>query len=184
MLVCGVDEAGRGPIAGPVTAAAVILPEHFPLDLLADSKALSACQRERAEVLIRELAVAWATGWASSQEIDRWNIHQATLRAMARALERLAVRPDVVLVDGRFAPPTPLPCRTIVGGDATEPAIMAASILAKTARDRWMRIYGRRRPEYEFERHKGYPTRQHRRLVLEHGPSPIHRLSFRVSPPE
>jgi len=184
MLVCGVDEAGRGPIAGPVTAAAVILPERFPLEVLADSKLLSPRQRERAEVLIRRLAVAWATGWASSAEIDRLNIHQATLRAMARALERLAVRPDLVLVDGRFAPPTGLPCRTIVDGDASEPAIMAASILAKTARDRWMRLYARRRPEYEFEVHKGYATRRHRRLVQEHGPSPIHRLSFRISPPE
>ncbi len=183
MLVCGVDEAGRGPLAGPVTAAAVILPEGFPLEVLGDSKALCPRRREQAEVLIRERAVAWATGWASSQEIDRLNIHQATLRAMARALERLAVRPELVLVDGRFAPPTTLPCRTIVGGDATEAAIMAASILAKTARDRWMRIYGRRLPEYEFEQHKGYPTRRHRRLVLQYGPSPIHRLSFRVSPP-
>jgi ribonuclease HII len=183
MLVCGVDEAGRGPIAGPVTAAAVILPEDFPLEILADSKALTARQRERAETLIRERAVAWATGWASPEEIDRLNIHQATLRAMARALDRLAVRPDLVLVDGLFAPPTPLPCRTIVRGDATEAPVMAASIIAKTARDRWMRIYGRRLPEYEFERHKGYPTRRHRRLVLEHGLSPIHRRSFRISPP-
>ena len=184
MLVCGVDEAGRGPIAGPVTAAAVILPEGFPLEVLADSKVLSPEQRQQAEALIRALAVAWATGWASSEEIDRLNIHQATLGAMARALERLAVRPELVLVDGLFAPPTPLPCRTIVRGDATEAPIMAASILAKTARDRWMCIYGRRCPEYEFAQHKGYPTRRHRRLVLEYGPSPIHRLSFRVSPPE
>ncbi len=184
MLVCGIDEAGRGPIAGPVTAAAVILPEGFPLEMLADSKALGPEQREQAEVLIRELAVAWATGWASSREIDRINIHQATLRAMARALERLEVRPELVLVDGLFAPPTPLPCRTIVRGDATEAPIMAASILAKTARDRWMCIYGRRCPQYEFAQHKGYATRQHRRLVLEHGLSPIHRLSFRIFPPE
>jgi ribonuclease HII len=162
----------------------VILPEGFPLEVLADSKVLSPCQREKAEALIRKLAVAWATGWASSAEIDRLNIHQATLLAMARALERLAVRPELVLVDGLFAPTTPLPCRTIVRGDATEAPIMAASILAKTARDRWMRIYGRRFPQYEFELHKGYPTRRHRRLVLEHGPSPIHRRSFRVSPPE
>jgi ribonuclease HII len=179
MLVCGIDEAGRGPIAGPVTAAAVILPEDFPLEVLADSKVLSAGERAQAEALIRELAVAWATGWASSREIDRLNIHQATLRAMSRALERLAVRPELVLVDGLFAPPTALPCRTIVRGDATE-----APILAKTARYRWMCIYGRRCPEYEFAQHKGYATRRHRRLVLEHGPSPIHRRSFRISPPE
>ncbi len=184
MLVCGVDEAGRGPIAGPVTAAAVILPEGFPLEALADSKVLSPDQREQAEILIRELAVAWATGWASSQEIDRVNIHQATLRAMARALRRLAVQPELVLVDGLFAPPTDLPCRTIVQGDAIEPPIMAASILAKTARDRWMCLYGRRCPHYEFDRHKGYATEQHRRLVTVHGLSPIHRRSFRISPPE
>ncbi len=184
MLVCGIDEAGRGPIAGPVTAAAVILPEGFPLEMLDDSKVLSPEQREQAEVLIRELAVAWATGWASSREIDRINIHQATLRAMARALERLAVRPELVLVDGLFAPPTALPCRTVVRGDATEAPIMAASILAKTARDRWMCVYGRRCPQYEFAQHKGYATLRHRRLVLEHGLSPIHRLSFRISPPE
>jgi ribonuclease HII len=183
MLVCGVDEAGRGPIAGPVTAAAVILPADFPKEALADSKALSPRRRERAEALIRERALAWATGWATPEEIDRLNIHQATLLAMGRALERLKIRPDLVLVDGLFAPATPLPCRTIVRGDASEAPIMAASILAKTARDRWMRIYGRRRPEYEFERHKGYPTRRHRRLVLEHGLSPIHRRSFRISPP-
>jgi ribonuclease HII len=184
MLVCGIDEAGRGPIAGPVTAAAVILPEGFPLEVLADSKVLSAHQREQAEVLIRGLAVAWATGWASAEEIDLLNIHQATLRAMCRALERLAVKPGLVLVDGLFAPPTELPCRTIVRGDATEAPIMAASILAKTARDRWMCIYDRRCPQYEFAQHKGYATRRHRRLVLEHGLSAIHRRSFRISPPE
>jgi ribonuclease HII len=183
MLVCGIDEAGRGPIAGPVTAAAVILPQGFPLEVLADSKVLSASEREQAEVLIRELAVAWATGWASSQEIDRINIHQATLRAMARALGRLAVRPELVLVDGLFAPPMDLPCRTIVDGDASEAPIMAASILAKTARDRWMCLYGRRCPQYEFQRHKGYATELHRRLVAEYGLSPIHRRSFRISAP-
>jgi len=183
MLVCGIDEAGRGPIAGPVTAAAVILPEDFPAGVLADSKALTPRQREKAEALIRRLAVSWATGWAGPQEIDLLNIHQATLRAMARALERLAVRPDLVLVDGLFAPPTALPCGTIVRGDSSEAPIMAASILAKTARDRWMRIYGRRWPQYEFERHKGYPTRRHRWLVWECGLSPIHRRSFRISPP-
>jgi ribonuclease HII len=184
MLVCGVDEAGRGPIAGPVTAAAVILPEGFPREVLADSKVLTSGEREQAEVLIRELAVAWATGWASSEEIDRINIHRATLRAMTRALRRLAVRPELVLVDGLFAPPTDLPCRTIVRGDATEAPIMAASILAKTARDRWMCRCGRRWPQYEFDRHKGYATERHRRLVAVHGLSPIHRLSFRISLPE
>ena len=184
MLLCGVDEAGRGPIAGPVTAAAVILPKAFPVGILADSKVLTAQEREEAEEVIRRLAVSWATGWAGPEEIDLFNIHQATLRAMARALDRLSVRPDLVLVDGLFAPPTDLPCRTIVRGDSTEAPIMAASILAKTARDRWMSLYARRWPQYEFERHKGYPTPRHRQLVCELGLSPIHRRSFRISPPE
>jgi ribonuclease HII len=183
MLVCGIDEAGRGPIAGPVTAAAVILPPRFPPGVLADSKALTPRRREEAALLIRELSVAWATGWASPAEIDELNIHRATLLAMARALQRLSVLPALILVDGLFTPPTALPCRAIVRGDRTEPAIMAASIIAKTARDRWMRIYARRAPQYEFEVHKGYPTRRHRELVGELGLSPIHRRSFRISLP-
>lgn len=183
MLVCGVDEAGRGPLAGPVTAAAVILPADFPAGVLADSKALSPARREEAETLIRARALDWATGWAGPEEIDRVNIHRATLLAMSRALDRLSLTPGLVLVDGLFTPPTSLPCRALVGGDSSEPAIMAASILAKTARDRWMRLYARREPRYEFEVHKGYPTPRHRELVLKYGLSPIHRRSFRISPP-
>jgi ribonuclease HII len=183
MLLCGVDEAGRGPIAGPVTAAAVILPEDFPTEVLADSKALTPDQREQAAGLIRARALALATGWATPQEIDRLNIHRATLLAMARALGRLGLRPDLVLVDGLFTPPVDLPCRAVVRGDSSVPAIMAASIIAKTVRDRWMRLYARREPLYGFEQHKGYPTPGHRQKVRQFGLSPIHRRSFRISPP-
>jgi ribonuclease HII len=184
MLLCGVDEAGRGPIAGPVTAAAVILPEDFPFDMLADSKALPPLRREQAARVIRERALAYATGWAGAEEIDRLNIHQATLLAMARALERLCLRPDLVLVDGLFTPPVDLACRAVVRGDCCEPSIMAASIIAKTSRDRWMCLYARREPRYGFEEHKGYPTPGHRQRVRQFGLSPIHRRSFRILPPE
>jgi len=183
MLICGVDEAGRGPIAGPVAAAAVILPADFPIGILADSKALAEPRREQAARQIRERALAWSTGWASPQEIDRLNIHRATLLAMTRALNRLRLRPDLVLVDGLFTPPVDLPCRAVVRGDRSEPAIMAASIVAKTLRDRWMRLYARRDPRYGFEKHKGYPTVEHRRRVQAFGLSPIHRRSFRISSP-
>jgi ribonuclease HII len=178
-----VDEAGRGPLAGPVTAAAVILPPDFPASLLADSKALSARRRAAAAGVIREKAVAWCVGWATHEEIDELNIHRATLLAMARAVRGLAIRPGRVLVDGLHCPDTGIPSVAIVKGDATVPAIMAASILAKTSRDAWMEGYARIEPAYGFDRHKGYPTAEHRTLVLRLGPSRIHRRSFRVSPP-
>ncbi len=183
MLLCGIDEAGRGPLAGPVTAAAVILPPEFPIEILDDSKKLTAARREKAALLIRGRAVAWATGWAWPGEIDRLNIHQATLLAMQRAVYALPTAPDGILVDGLYVPNVPFPGRAIVGGDGLEPAIMAASILAKTARDRWMVRYARIEPAWRFEEHKGYPTPRHRELLRRLGPSPIHRLSFRpVSP--
>ncbi len=182
-LTCGIDEAGRGPLAGPVTAAAVILPDGFPLDILADSKALSAARRAHAEGIIKSRAVAWGLGWASHKEIDSLNIHHATLLAMARAVAALAVRPSRLLVDGLFCPDCGIPASAIVRGDATVPQIMAASILAKTARDRWMEEYAASEPEYGFEKHKGYPTAEHRRAVLRLGPSKIQRMSFRVSAP-
>jgi ribonuclease HII len=182
-LVCGVDEAGRGPLAGPVTAAAVILPDGFPLDILADSKALTARQREKAAAVIRERAVAWSLGWASHDEIDAVNIHNATLLAMRRAVDGLDVRPSRILVDGLYCPSTGIPSQAIVKGDATVPEIMAASILAKTSRDAWMEEYAKKEPAYLFEKHKGYPTAEHRRIVLALGPSAIHRRSFRVTSP-
>jgi ribonuclease HII len=162
-------------------AAAVILPPDFPVRLLADSKALSAARRETAASAIRERAVAWASGWSWPEEIDRYNIHCATLLAMARALRALPIVPDSVLVDGIFTPLTAIPCRAIVRGDALIPEIMAASIIAKTMRDRWMVRYSRIEPAYKFETHKGYPTREHRELVKLLGLSAIHRRSFRIS---
>lgn len=182
-LTCGIDEAGRGPLAGPVTAAAVILPDGFPIDILADSKAISAARRAEAEGVIKSGAVAWGLGWATHEEIDSLNIHRATLVAMARAVAALSVHPSRLLVDGLFCPECGIPARAIVRGDATVPQIMAASILAKTARDRWMEEYAASEPGYGFEKHKGYPTVEHRRAVLRLGPSKIQRMSFRVSAP-
>jgi len=179
-LICGIDEAGRGPLAGPVTAAAVILPPDFPREILADSKAISAGRREAAAVVIRERAVAWAVGWATSEEIDAINIHRATLLAMRRAVEALAVRPSMLLVDGLFVPEADVPGRAVVRGDATVPEIMAASIIAKTTRDAWMDEYAKREPGYGFEKHKGYPTREHRAAIARLGPCAIHRRSFRL----
>ena len=182
-LTCGVDEAGRGPLAGPVTASAVILPHDFPRDILGDSKALAPEQRTAAAVVIRSKAVAWTLGWASSSEIDALNIHNATLLAMRRAVQALTVRPARLLVDGLFCPVCGVPGFAVVKGDAMVPEIMAASIIAKTARDAWMEEYALIEPIYGFERHKGYPTPEHRRVVLFAGPSRIQRLSFRVTAP-
>ena len=182
-LVCGIDEAGRGPLAGPVAAAAVILPRGFPQEILDDSKALSAPQRLEASAVIRREAIAWSLGWASSAEIDAVNILQATLLAMRRAVSALAIRPAKLLVDGLFCPACGIPSCAIVKGDATVPSIMAASIIAKTARDAWMEEYSRFEPAYGFDRHKGYPTEEHRRAVLMFGPSRIQRLSFRITAP-
>jgi ribonuclease HII len=179
-IVCGIDEAGRGPLAGPVTAAAVILPPGFPTGVLADSKVLSAARREESLVVIRDRATAWAVGWASPEEIDRMNIHHATLLAMRRAVEGLAVRPTLLLVDGLFVPDAGVPGRAVVHGDAVVPEIMAASILAKTTRDAWMTEYAKREPGYGFERHKGYPTLEHRAAIERFGPCAIHRRSFRL----
>jgi ribonuclease HII len=167
-----------------VTAAAVILPRGFPVEALDDSKVLTAEERSAAAGLIRARAVAWGVGWATHREIDCINILQATLLAMERAVEQLAVRPDEILVDGLYCPATRgIRCRAIVRGDATVPCIMAASILAKTARDKWMEDYSRKEPAYGFDRHKGYPTPEHRAIVLRLGPSRIQRRTFKVSSP-
>ncbi len=184
MLVCGVDEAGRGPIAGPVTSAAVVLPESYSLCELDDSKRLAPETRRKLAVIIKRQSVDWAVGWASVEEIERFNIHHATLLSMVRALRELGCRPEIVLIDGLYAPPVSMRCQTVVKGDRYVPHIQAASVLAKTARDRWMTRYARIEPQYQFEKHKGYPTRQHRQLVGVLGRSPIHRRGFRIAFPE
>lgn len=177
--VAGVDEAGRGPLAGPVCAAAVILdPRAKPVGL-ADSKTLSASQREALVVAIEQQAVAWAVAWASAAEIDAINILQATLLAMHRAVQQLRPPPDLVLVDGNRLPPA-LPCaaRALVGGDRRSAAISAASILAKVARDRHMLQLEQAFPGYGFARHKGYPTPAHLAALRRLGPCGEHRRSF------
>lgn len=178
LLVCGVDEAGRGPLAGAVFAAAVILDPAHPIDGLDDSKKLSARRRESLEILIQEHALAWAVAQASAAEIDQINILQATLLAMKRAVEALQVLPAEVLVDGLHCPKILIPARAIVKGDASEPAISAASILAKTARDRDLMRLHKIYPEYGFDRHKGYPTHEHLAALTQHGITIEHRRSY------
>ena len=182
-LLCGLDEAGRGPLAGPVCAAAVVLPPTFKFELLNDSKKLSENRREVAMRAIYEGCLAWGVGWASAAEIDRLNILRASLLAMERAFAGLGLVPDEAVVDGLFVPKIGIPCRAVVKADATVAAVMAASILAKTARDRMMERYSWLYPEYGYEKHKGYPTRMHLERIALHGPSPIQRLSFRVGRP-
>lgn len=179
MAICaGVDEAGRGPLAGPVVAAAVILDPRRPVAGLADSKQLSPARREILAGQLRSDALDWSLGRAEVEEIDRLNILQASLLAMARAVAGLAFRPTLVLVDGNQLPDLPCEGRAIVGGDATVAEISAASILAKVARDQEMRELDVRYPGYGFARHKGYPTPQHLRALQEFGVSVVHRRSF------
>lgn len=178
LLIAGVDEVGRGPLAGPVIAAAVILDPARPIAGLADSKKLSPARRERLALDIRANALAWALGRAEVAEIDRLNIFQASLLAMRRAIEALPMTPDRVLVDGKHCPPLACPCTAIVKGDATVPAISAASILAKVTRDAELRELHDRYPRYDFARHKGYPTAVHREALRRYGPCPEHRRSF------
>lgn len=177
-LICGVDEAGRGPLAGPVCAAAVILDPAKPIAGLADSKKLTARRREFLAAEIRDKALHHAIAWASVEEIDSINILQATLLAMRRAVEALGVLPTEALIDGNRCPQLAIPARAIIGGDASEPAISAASILAKTARDAEMLRIHAAFPEYGLDRHKGYDTSIHRAALNLHGPAPFHRRSF------
>ena len=177
-LVAGVDEAGRGPLAGPVVAAAVILDPMARIEGLADSKRLSAGRRAALDLEIRARALSFAVARVDAEVIDAVNILEATMRAMREAVERLDPPPDEVLVDGNRCPALPYPSRAVVRGDATVAAIGAASILAKVARDREMIEMDRRYPEYGFARHKGYGTRAHRDALFRCGPSPIHRASF------
>jgi len=178
-LVAGVDEVGRGPLAGPVVACAVVLPPWTSLPGLDDSKKLSPLQRERLYDRVREVAISVSVARAEPEEIDRLNIHRATLLTMRRAIEGLEVRPDYVLVDGRFLPEVDLPGEAVVGGDGRSLCIAAASVVAKVERDRLMAEYDRIYPQYGFAKHKGYPTPEHLRALREHGPCPIHRMSFR-----
>ena len=189
--MCGLDEAGRGPLAGPVSAGAVVLPEGFPLDALDDSKALSAARREAAYALIADRALAWCVAWAYPCEIDELNILGASLLAMRRAYEGLAAvlarlgepAPSAVYVDGNRLPDLGRPCAAVVKGDSIVPAIMAASIMAKVARDRAMERYDWLYPDYGYARHKGYPTAAHREACRRLGPSPIQRMSFDYGKP-
>lgn len=176
--VCGIDEAGRGPLAGPVCAAAVILPKHLEIEGLNDSKKLSEKRRNALYDVIVEQAVAWSVAFADEKEIDEINILQATFLAMRRAFDGLSVRPELALVDGNREPELGVPVETIVGGDGKSASIAAASILAKVTRDRLMERYAEEYPAYGFEVHKGYGTKRHYAALTEHGPSPIHRMTF------
>lgn len=176
--ICGVDEAGRGPLAGPVCAAAVILPPHLELPGLTDSKKLSDKKRRELFPLIQEQAIAYGIGFASEQEIDEINILQATFLAMQRALDQLTVRPDLVLIDGNREKDFGLPVKTVVKGDSLSANIAAASVLAKVSRDDLMLKMAEIYPEYGFDIHKGYGTRAHYDALRAHGPSPIHRRTF------
>lgn len=177
-LVCGIDEAGRGPLAGPVVAAAVILDQARPIPGLNDSKKLSEKKRVALAELIRERAIAWAVAEASVEEIDRINILQASLLAMQRAVAGLIVRPTGALVDGNRCPKLEIPTEAIIQGDGKIASIAAASILAKTVRDAGMRVLHAQYPQYGFDRHMGYPTAAHFKALEEHGASPVHRRSF------
>ena len=176
--ICGVDEAGRGPLAGPVVAAAVILPENCEIEGINDSKKLSEKKRDALFDVICEKALAYGIAFADEKEIDEVNILNATFNAMKRAVSSLKVKPDIVLVDGNADPGLDVECRTIVKGDAKSASIAAASILAKVTRDRFMCELDEKYPQYQFKKHKGYPTKLHYQLLDEYGVSDVHRLSF------
>lgn len=176
--VCGIDEAGRGPLAGPVCAAAVILPPGCEIPGLNDSKKLTEKKRELLFPLITQKALAYGIGWASEEEIDQLNILQATFLAMARAVEALQTPPDWAMVDGNRMPPLPVPGETIVKGDGKSASIAAASILAKVSRDRVLRQMDEQYPQYGFAKHKGYGTKAHYEAIKAYGVLPVHRKSF------
>ncbi len=177
-ILCGVDEAGRGPLAGPVCAAAVILPPHLDIPGLNDSKKLSDKKRRELAPLIREQALAWGVGFASEQEIDEINILQATFRAMKRALDQLSLRPELALIDGNRETDFGIPVQTVVKGDSLSANIAAASVLAKVSRDDVMLALAQEYPQYGFDIHKGYGTRAHYAALEQYGPCPIHRRTF------
>ena len=177
-FVCGVDEAGGGPLAGPVFAAAVILPKDTIIKGVNDSKKLSEKKRESLFDIIKEKALAYSIASASEEEIDQINILQATFLAMNRAIDNLSVKADFALIDGNRMPELSIDAKTIIKGDSLSMSIAAASILAKVSRDRFMKQISEKYPVYHFEKHKGYGTALHRKLILEHGPCEIHRKSF------
>ena len=177
-VICGVDEAGRGPLAGPVCAAAVILPKHLQIPGLTDSKKLSDKKRRELFPIIQEQAIAYGIGFATEKEIDEINILQATFRAMAGALAGLKTVPDFVLVDGNRDPELGIATQTVVKGDSLSANIAAASVLAKVSRDDFMLEMAKQYPQYGFDIHKGYPTRAHYDALRAYGACPIHRMSF------
>lgn len=177
-VICGVDEAGRGPLAGPVCAAAVILPNGLEIPGLTDSKKLTDKKRRELFPIIKEQAVAYGIGFASHEEIDEINILQATYLAMERALAQLPVKPDIAMIDGNRAKDFGMPVRTVVKGDSLSANIAAASVLAKVCRDDLMLELANQYPEYGFEVHKGYGTKAHYEALRQHGASPVHRKTF------
>ena len=182
-VVCGTDEAGRGPLAGPVVAASVILPPDFPIEILNDSKKMSEKDRVEAEIIIKEKATAWAVSAISHKTIDKINILNSSLLGMKKSYEKIRDRGynvTILLCDGNKTPDVDCPVEAIVKGDSKIPEIMAASILAKNHRDRLMDIADKKWPEYGFAHHKGYPTKEHYKALNIYGPCPIHRLSFRL----
>ncbi|MBP9599531.1 MAG: ribonuclease HII [Desulfobacter sp.] len=178
-IIAGVDEAGRGPLAGPVVSAAVILPENFDIRGINDSKKLSEKKRAALFPKIQSQAIAFGIGIADHGEIDRINILQASLLSMKRAVDDLGLIPDYLLIDGKFTIDSNIDQRPVIKGDTLSLSIAAASILAKVTRDRIMTDLDLQYPEYEFKRHKGYPTKAHKQAILTHGPCPIHRKSFK-----
>lgn len=177
--ICGVDEAGRGPLAGPVCAAAVILPEGAVIEGLDDSKKLTEKKRERLYDIIKQTAVAYSVAYGTLEEIETVNILEATYLAMNRAIEGLTVKPDFALIDGNRVPRgIKIPCEMIVKGDSKSMSVAAASVLAKVTRDHLMLEYDKKYPEYNFKKHKGYGTKEHTELIKQYGPCEIHRLSF------
>ena len=178
-FICGVDEAGRGPLAGPVCAAAVILPTDLEIDGLNDSKKISEKKREMLYDVICEKALAYCISFGTLEEIEELNILEATFLAMNRSIDGLNIKPDYALIDGNRVPKNiKVPCETVVKGDAKSASIAAASILAKVTRDRLLLEYDSEYPEYNFKKHKGYGTKEHTDLILKYGPCPIHRMSF------
>ena len=178
-IICGVDEAGRGPLAGPVCAAAVIMPTDTVIEGLDDSKKLSEKKRERLYNEIIEKATAYCVAYGTVEEIESVNILEATFIAMNRAIDGLKVKPDFAIIDGNRVPKgIKIPCATLVKGDSKSMSVAAASILAKVTRDRLMLTYDEKYPQYNFKKHKGYGTKEHTELLKQYGPSPIHRLSF------